>query len=94
MKPHTHQFAFNIDKTLKDKAVRKARAEGIPFSAVLNFAAKAFVKGDLEIGLVAEPDINEKTKRKLRAALRDIKKGKDLSPKFSSAEEAFAYLES
>ena len=85
------QVVFNVDSALKDKAMKKAKKEGIPFSAVLKMAVKAFVEDKFNIGYIG--DFNLKTSRELREIYKDIRKGKNLSPGFSTAAEMRAYLE-
>ncbi len=86
------QVIFNLDKSLKEMAMKKARAEGVPFSSVLKFATKAFVEGDFSIGMVERPVLNDKTRKMLEKALKNIKDKKDLSPRFDNAKDAIAYL--
>lgn len=88
----TTQVIFKIDKKLKDQAMKKAQGEGVPFASVLKLATKAFVEGKLNIGLVEAEEFNKKTQKEIAQALDDIKKGKNLSPKFSSAKAAKKYL--
>lgn len=89
----TTQVIFKIDKKLKERAMRKARAEGVPFSAVLKLATKAFVDDRLQLDVAVHPPFNEKTHKLILKALDDIKKGKNLSPTFSNVEDAIRYLE-
>lgn len=49
------QVIFKIDKKLKDMAMKKAKREGIAFSAVLKSATQAYVEDQFEIGLVYSP---------------------------------------
>lgn len=88
------QVIFTIDKRLKSKAMRKARSFGLPFSSVLNLTTRAFVDGRINIGVVDNTPFNNKTAREIYSALSDIKKGKNLSPRFSSAEEMDKFLDS
>jgi len=88
----TTQVIFTMDRNLKDKAMRKARSFGLPFSSVLNLATRAFVDGKINIGVVDNQSFNDKTAREIRSALSDISKGKNLSSRFSSAKEAINYL--
>ena len=88
----TTQVIFTMDRNLKDKAMRKARSFGLPFSSVLNLATRAFVDGKINIGVVDNQSFNDKTAREIRSALSDIAKGKNLSSRFSSAKEAINYL--
>lgn len=86
------QVIFKMDKKLKEKAMKKARAEGIPFSLVLTFATKSFVEGGLAIEAVQRPVLNDKTRKMLDCALKNIKEGKNLSPAFTNVKDMDAYL--
>ncbi len=88
----TTQVIFKIDKQLKDQAMKKAQKEGLPFSFVLKMATQAYVDNNLDIELVARPQLNAKTRRELIKISKDIKEGKNLSPAFSSAAEMKKYL--
>lgn len=88
----TTQVNFKIDKKLKEQAMKKAESEGLPFASVLKLATKAYVAGDLDVGLVSEEKFNTKTRRLLRRELRDIKLGKNISPRFTNKKDAIAYL--
>jgi len=86
------QVIFKIDKKLKDKAMAKAQNEGIALALILKFATKAFVDGDLNLGLVGSEKFNVATAKKIKSALKDISQDKNLSPSFSSAKEAIKFL--
>lgn len=88
------QVIFKVDKELKKKAMKKAQAEGIAFASVLKLATQAYVKGNLDVELVAQPRLNAKTRRELIQISKDIKTGKNLSPAFNNAKDAIAYLKS
>lgn len=90
----TTQVIFKIEKSLKDKAMKKAQSEGLPFAFVLKMATQAYVDNNLDIELVARPKLNAKTRRELIKISKDIKEGKNLSPTFSSAKEMDDYLDS
>ena len=66
------QVIFKIDKKLKDKAMAKAQNEGIAFALVLKLATKAFVAGDLTLGLIGSEKFNATTSKEVRKALKDI----------------------
>lgn len=72
--------------------MKKAQAEGIPFASVLKLATKAYVEGQLDVGIVSNQPFNPKTRREVSQALKDSKEGKNLSPRFTSAKDAMAYL--
>ncbi|MEK7102472.1 MAG: hypothetical protein AAB912_02440, partial [Patescibacteria group bacterium] len=75
----TTQVIFKIDKKLKEKAMAKARHEGIAFASVLKLATKAFVEGDLTLGLVGSEKFNARTSREVKGALKEISQGNNLS---------------
>lgn len=66
------QVIFKIDKKLKERAMKKAKREGIAFSAVLKSATQAYVENEFEVGLVYSP----KLIRAIRQSERDVKEGR------------------
>jgi len=88
------QVIFNLDKKLKEQAMKKAQSQGLPFGAILKLATKAFVDGEFNVGLVSKEEFNPSTRKSVEKVLKDIKAGKNLSPSFSSAEDAIKYLKS
>jgi len=88
----TTQVVFNIDPKIKAKAMKRAKREGVPFASVLKLATKAFAEGKFDVGIHVEEKFNKKTAMEIRAALRDIEKGRNLSPAFSSGKEMDKYL--
>ena len=88
------QVIFKIDKKLKERAMKKAQEEGVPFTSVLKFATKAYADGDLHVGLVGSESFNEKTRKELAQILADAKQGKNISPVFDSVEDSLNYLKS
>lgn len=86
------QVIFNIDKKLKEKAMKKSRREGVAFSSVLKLATKAFVEGDLDVRMTPRRELNDKTKKILEKELKEIKEGKNISLGFDNAKDAIAYL--
>jgi len=88
----TTQVIFNIDQKLKNRAMKKAQGEGMPFASVLKLATRAYVEGQFDIGIVSNQTFNPKTSREIARALTDIKSGKGLSPRFVNAREVMAYL--
>ena len=87
----TTQVVFKVDPVVKSQAMRRAKREGVPFASVLKLATKAYAEGKFSVEIVSEERFNEKTARELRAALRDIKKGKNLVS-FKNAKEMDDYL--
>ena len=90
----TTQVIFTMDKDLKQRAMKKARSFGLPFSSVLNIATQAFVDGKMNLGITQTETLNAKTRRELIKISKDIKEGKNLSPMFSNAKDAIEWLKS
>lgn len=89
----TSQVIFKMDTKLKERAMKKARREGLPFSTVLNRMVKAYIDEDYYLELVPKV-FNEKTRRELAQSLKEIDRGEGLSPGFTNAKDAIAYLNS
>ncbi|MDP2629961.1 MAG: hypothetical protein Q8P56_00985 [Candidatus Uhrbacteria bacterium] len=88
----TSQVIFKIDQKLKTRAMRKAKSEGMPFASILKLATQAYVDGSLDVELVVQEKPNKKTQAQLKRAHNDFKQGKNISPSFSNAQDAIAYL--
>ncbi|MFA5318456.1 MAG: hypothetical protein WC323_03215 [Patescibacteria group bacterium] len=86
------QVIFKIDSKLKEQAMKKAQIAGLPFASVLKFATKAFISGQLEVGLVGMEKLNATTAEEIKNAIKDIKKKKNLSPNFKNAKQAMQFL--
>jgi len=89
----TTQVVFNIDQGVKERAMRRARVEGIPFSSVLKLATKSYAEGDFSVGIVKE-QFNQKSRREIKKILEEVDAGKGLSPALSNAKSAIKYLRS
>ena len=63
----TTKVIFNVDKKLKEAAMKKARKQGLTYSAVLNLATRAYVKNEIEVDMLA---------RDLEEARRAIREGR------------------
>lgn len=89
----TTQVLFRVDPRVKEKAVQRARREGVPLGVVLKFATNAYANGELHLAVTSTSEIpNAKTARLLAEIDRDIKAGRNLSPIFDDADSAIAYL--
>lgn len=88
------QVIFKIDKKLKEKAMQKAQAQGIPLASVLKMATKAFADGQLTMGLIGTEAFNAATRREIGTALKDISKNKNLSSSFKNTAAAIKHLKS
>ncbi len=68
----TTRVIFNTDEKLKEAAMRKAKRQGLTYSAVLNLATRAYVNDELEVDLLA---------RDLAEARAQIRHGKAYTEK-------------
>ena len=90
----TTQMIFRIDNKLKQAAQKRAKKQGITLSDLYQQATKSFVNGELAVTLTPTTEIpNTRTARILRQIAKDVRVGKNLSPAFSTAEDAVQYLE-
>lgn len=57
----TTQVSFTAEEELKNKALQKARQEGITLKAILVYSMKAFVDGNIHFGIMSkeEDDVEE-----------------------------------
>lgn len=83
---------FNLDSQIKERAMRKAQADGVSFSMILKLAAKAYAENKLNIVLDYDLSFNRNTKQEIEQATQDIRKNKNLSPAFKDTRKALAYL--
>ena len=65
----TTKVIFNTDKRLKEAAMKKAKGQGLTYSAVLNLATRAYVNDELEVDILA---------RDLEVARQQIREGKTI----------------
>jgi addiction module RelB/DinJ family antitoxin len=84
---------IKADKEVKEKAQRIARTLGLPLSTVINAYLRQFIRNK-EVHFSLTPTMTPRLERILAGVERDIKRGRNISPPFSSAKEAVAYLRS
>jgi len=89
----TTQVVFNIDPKIKAKAMKRAKREGVPFASVLKMAAKAYAEERFSVDIQSAERLNAKTLKELQSIHRDIVRGRNLSPAFSTAAEMDRYLD-
>lgn len=82
---------IKTDKVVKTKAQKIAKELGVPLSTVINAYLKEFIR-NREVRLSLEPRLRPEIEKILEQAKKDFKKGKNISPAFSSMEEAIKYL--
>lgn|GEM_PF-630019 len=61
------KIIFNIDKKLKAAAQKKAKAQGLTLSAVLNFATRSYVENVIEIDIIARDLAKARASRSIPA---------------------------
>ena len=84
---------IKTDREVKRRAQKVANELGLSLSAVINAYLKHFVR-EREVQFSVAPRMTSELEDILRGVEADIKKGKNLSPAFSSAKEMDKYLDS
>ncbi len=83
---------IKADKEVKENAQNVARDIGLPLSTVINAFLKEFIR-NRSVSFSAVPRMTPYLEKVLGGIEDDIKKGRNLSPSFSSAKEANEYLD-
>lgn len=84
---------IKTDWVVKRQAQKVASELGLSLSAVINAYLKQFVR-EKEVRFSITPRMTPELENILRGVEADIKKGKNLSPVFSSSKEMDIYLDS
>ena len=66
----TSKTIFNMDTKIKQEVMKKAKKEGLTLSDVLNFSARAYLDGDIQVRVIS---------RDTAEALDDIAHGRVIS---------------
>ena len=80
------------DKEVKENAQKLARELGLNLTDVINASLRNFIR-TREIYISAVPRMTPELERLIAKVEKDIKNNKNLSPVFSSFEEASEYLD-
>lgn len=83
---------IKTDKAVKEGAQKIAKEIGVPLSTVVNAQLKQFIR-DKSVYLSTIPRMTPYLEKRIAQAEKDFKAGKNISPAFSSADEAIRYLE-
>ena len=83
---------IKADREVKETAQKIAMDLGLPLSGVINAFLKEFIRSR-SISFSVIPKMSPAIEGLLSGIESDIKKGKNLSPVFSSAEAANSYLD-
>jgi DNA-damage-inducible protein J len=84
---------IKTDKELKESAQKTAEELGFSLSAVIRAQLKQLVR-DKRVEFSAPQEPNEETKRLLKEAVEDLEAGENISPEFSSMDDALEWLKS
>ena len=82
---------IKADKEVKENAQKLAKDLGLPLSGIINAMLKEFVR-NRSVSFSVIPTMTRALEDVLGKVENDIKKGKNMSPVFSSAEKANDYL--
>jgi addiction module RelB/DinJ family antitoxin len=85
-------ISVKTDKHTKNAAQKVAHDLGIPLSTVLNAYLRQFVR-DKAVSVHMEPRLLPDVEKELLAVIKEVRAGKNISPKFSSIQEADDYLD-
>jgi len=86
-------ITIKADRKTKEDAKKLAEELGLSLSAVVNASLRQFVR-EKELHISAMPRMTPRLERIAEQARKDYKAGKNISPLFSSAKEAIAFLHS
>lgn len=82
---------IKADKEVKEKAQEVARSLGMPLSTIINAYLNQFIRTK-EVHFYIEGELKPHVKKRLDRLQKEAMEGKNLSPSFTSAEEAIRYL--
>lgn len=84
---------IKTDKIVKDSAKKLAADLGLPLSTLINSYLKQFVR-TREAHFSMAPRMTPELEAIIAEAERDLAQGKNISPAFSSMQDAIRYLHS
>lgn len=86
----TTKVIFNADPKIKARAMANAKKQGVTISYYLNNALAEFASGEKRFGMIEV--LNKKTQKEINQAIKDYRLGKNISPAFTDAKDAIAWL--
>ncbi|MDE1966492.1 MAG: hypothetical protein KGI45_00240 [Patescibacteria group bacterium] len=89
----TSTVIINVDSKIKEQAMKRAKSEGIPLSAVLKLSLRAYAEKRFNVDVSEEEHFNDRTRRQIERAINDFKKGKNISPAFTSVAQMKKWLD-
>ena len=81
------------DKEVKENAQKAAKELGLTLTDVINAALRNFIR-TREVIFSNTPHMTPRLEKLISKVEKDLKTGKNISPKFSTAEEAIDWLNS
>ncbi len=84
---------IKADKDVKESAQKIAEELGLSLSAIINASLKQFIRSK-KITFSIMPQMTPALENLIEKVEKDIRKGKNMSPVFSSAKEMDDYLDS
>ena len=85
-------LSIKIDKKIKEQAQKLAKAMGLNLSQIANASYKKFIR-NREFTFTDSYTMTPYLENVVREAQRDYDASKNISPAFSSAEDAIKWLE-
>ena len=82
---------IKADKEVKENAAQVARELGLNLSDVINASLRNFIR-TREIVFSDTPQMTPELEKLLDKVEEDVKKGRNLSPRFKTADEAIDWL--
>ncbi len=79
------------DKDVKEKAQALAKHMGIPLSTIVNAHLKAFIESG-EFTVTREPQLRPEVIKEINEAIREVRAGINMSPRFKNAKDALTWL--
>ena len=88
---NTTVINVKIDKDLKRQTQELAKALGLPVSTLVTASLRDIVRRQ-SITISHEPRLRPEVEEELLQLSKNAREGKDISPAFTSAEDAIAWL--
>lgn len=83
---------FKTDKRLKEEAKKVAQELGLPLGTIMNHYLKELVR-EKRVLFTSHPTPSKQVMEDLHVMSKDAKAKKNLSPSFTSAKDASAWLD-
>lgn len=81
-----------IDSELKEQAQAVAKQLGVPMSIVVSSNLREFVR-TRSLTISDPPRLTPMAEKELLAVSKDVKAGKNISPRFDDLQDAFKWLD-